>query len=84
MTRSRNGSVASNSRRKPARGQTIVAKAELFSIRDDVEGAATAKAVNEKIGATARPIPVSNELLGTLEQSKRLEFLNKWQASQKK
>ncbi|MBY0610940.1 MAG: ABC transporter substrate-binding protein [Beijerinckiaceae bacterium] len=66
------------------RGQTIVAKAELFSIRDDVEGAATAKAVNEKIGATARPIPVSNELLGTLEQSKRLEFLNKWQASQKK
>ena len=66
------------------RGQTIVAKAELFSIREDVEGPATAKTVNDKLGDKARPIPVSAELLDTLEQSKRLEFLNKWQASQKK
>ena len=66
------------------RGQTIVAKSELFSIRADVEGAATAKSVNDRIGAAARPIPVGAELLETLEQTKRLDFLNKWQASQKK
>ena len=66
------------------RGQTIVAKGELFSIREDVEGEATAKTVNAKLGDKAKPIPVSNELLGSLEQEKRLDFLNKWQASQKK
>jgi len=66
------------------RGQSVIAKAELFSIRSDVEGEATAKAVGAKIGDKARPIPVSDELLGALEQKNRLEFLNKWQASQKK
>ena len=66
------------------RGQAIIAKGELFSIRDDVEGKETAKAVNELLGDKARPIPVSRELLETLEQSKRLEFLNQWQAAVKK
>ncbi len=63
------------------RGQEIVAKAELFSIRSDVEGVATAKTVNDKLGDKAKPIPVSAELLDTLEQTKRLDFLNKWQAA---
>ncbi len=66
------------------RGQEIVAKAELYAIRSDVAGNETAKAVNEKLGDKIRPIPVSKELLETLEQSKRLEFLAKWQAANKK
>lgn len=66
------------------RGQTIIAKGELFSIRDDVEGKDTAKGVNDHLGDKVRPIPVSRELLETLEQSKRLEFLNQWQAAVKK
>jgi iron(III) transport system substrate-binding protein len=63
------------------RGQELIAKAQLFSVRADVEGEATAKAVNEKLGDKVRPIPVSKELLDTLEQTKRLEFMNKWQAA---
>ncbi len=66
------------------RGQAAIAKAELYSIRDDVEGTETAKGVNAKLGAKARPIPVSAELLETLEQGKRLDFINKWQAALKK
>jgi iron(III) transport system substrate-binding protein len=66
------------------RGQAIIAKGELFSIREDVEGKETAKAVNDQLGDKVRPIPVSRELLETLEQSKRLEFLNQWQAAVKK
>ncbi len=66
------------------RGQSIIAKGELFSIRGDVEGKETAKAVDDLLGDKARPIPVSRELLETLEQSKRLEFLNQWQAAIKK
>jgi iron(III) transport system substrate-binding protein len=64
------------------RGQELIAKAQLFSIRDDVEGEATAKTVNAKLGDKVRPIPVSRELLETLEQSRRLEFMTKWQAAQ--
>ena len=66
------------------RGQSVIAQAELFSIRDDVEGKETAKAVNAQLGDKARPIPVSRELLETLEQTKRLDFLNQWQAAIKK
>jgi iron(III) transport system substrate-binding protein len=65
-------------------GQDVIAKAELYSIRADVEGTETAKAVNEKLGDRARPIPVSAELLETLKQDKRLDFMNKWQAAIKK
>lgn len=66
------------------RGQEIVAKAELYAIRSDVAGNETAKAVNDKLGDKIRPIPVSKELLETLEQSKRLAFLAQWQAANKK
>jgi iron(III) transport system substrate-binding protein len=63
------------------RGQDIIAKAELFAVRSDVEGVATAKEVNAKLGDKAKPIPVSKELTDTLEQSKRLDFMTKWQAA---
>ena len=66
------------------RGQSLIAKSELYSIRGDVEGKDTAKSVNDELGDKVRPIPVSRELLETLEQSKRLDFLNQWQAAVKK
>lgn len=66
------------------RGQTLVANAaELYSLRNDVEGEATLKKVTEQIGDKAKPIPIGPELLADLDQKKRLEFLKKWQAAMK-
>jgi iron(III) transport system substrate-binding protein len=66
------------------RGQNIIAnQADLYSLRSDVEGEATLKAVEKAIGDKAKPIPVSTELLDSLDQKKRLEFLKQWQAAMK-
>ena len=63
------------------RGQTIVAnQSELGSIRADVEGEMTA-AGYAKLLSNAKPIPVSGELLGFLDQTKRLDFIKQWQAA---
>ena len=61
------------------RGQELVAKAALFSIRDDVEGETTAAKLNKDLGGTLKPLPVGPSLLTYLDQSKRLEFLKQWQ-----
>jgi iron(III) transport system substrate-binding protein len=61
------------------RGQKVIADGDLYSIRDDVEGEATAGQVKQELGASAKPIPVSDELLAMLDQQKRLEALKKWQ-----
>src|SRR5262249_37238568 len=66
------------------RGQTIIAnQAELYSPRDDVEGEATVKKVSAAIGDKAKPVPIGPELLANLDQTKRLEFLKKWQSAMK-
>jgi iron(III) transport system substrate-binding protein len=66
------------------RGQTIVAnQAELYSLRTDVDGEATAKRVTELLGDKAKPIPIGPDLLETLNTKKRLDFLKKWQAAMK-
>jgi iron(III) transport system substrate-binding protein len=66
------------------RGQDIVAnKALLYSLRNDVEGEATAKRVAELIGDKARPVAIGPDLLANLDQKKRLDFLKKWQAAKK-
>jgi iron(III) transport system substrate-binding protein len=66
------------------RGQNIIAnQADLYSLRDDVAGEATVKGVTELIGDKARPVPISQELLANLDESKRLEFLKRWQAAMK-
>jgi iron(III) transport system substrate-binding protein len=66
------------------RGQDIVAnKADLYSLRSDVEGEATLKAVTALIGDKARPVPIDETLLENLDQTKRLAFLAKWQAAKK-
>jgi iron(III) transport system substrate-binding protein len=61
------------------RGQELVAKAALFSIRDDVEGETTAAKLTKELGGTLKPLPVGPSLLTYLDQSKRLEFLKQWQ-----
>jgi iron(III) transport system substrate-binding protein len=66
------------------RGQTIIAnQALLYSLRDDVEGPASAKAVREEVGDKARPVEIGPGLLANLDQMNRLEFLKKWQAAMK-
>jgi len=66
------------------RGQEIVAnKADLYSLRSDVEGEATLKRVTQLIDDKARPVPIGPELLENLDQTKRLAFLSKWQAAKK-
>jgi iron(III) transport system substrate-binding protein len=62
------------------RGQTVIAnQAELGSIRADVEGDQTLAGLTKALGATLKPIPVGPELLGYLDQTKRLDFLKQWQ-----
>ena len=62
------------------RGQTIVAnQSELGSIRADVEGDLTAAGLSKTLGGSLKPIPVGPELLGYLDQAKRLDFIKQWQ-----
>lgn len=66
------------------RGQDILAnKAELGSIRSDVQGEMTAAGYQKQLGGTIKPIPVSTDLLGYLDQAKRLEFIKQWSAAMK-
>ena len=66
------------------RGQTIIAnQSELGAIRDDVEGEMTVAGYTKTLGAAAKPIPVSADLLVYLDQTKRLDFIRQWQAAMK-
>ena len=66
------------------RGQTIIAnQSELGSIRSDVEGEMTAAGYGKLLGAAAKPIPVSADLLVYLDQTKRLDFIKQWTAAMK-
>ena len=63
------------------RGQTVLAnRANLFSLRTDVEGANSAAALTKTLGQSARPIPLGPDLLASFsDPSKRLAFLRQWQ-----
>lgn len=64
------------------RGQTLIGnQAELGAIRADVEGEMTQSGFVKALGSNLKPIPVSDELLGFLDQTKRLEFLKQWQTA---
>jgi iron(III) transport system substrate-binding protein len=64
-----------------ARGQQMLAKAELFAIRPEATGAATASALARQLGKSLRPIPVGASLLVYLDRAKRADFLRRWQES---
>jgi iron(III) transport system substrate-binding protein len=64
------------------RGQDIIAnRAELYAVRTDVSGDATARGVTELIGDRARPIAIDEALLGPLTEERRREFSQKWRAA---
>lgn len=61
------------------RGQKIIGdQAQLFSMRDDVEGENTAAALKKQYGSNLKPIPVGAEITQYLDQKKRLDFLGHW------
>jgi len=67
------------------RGQTLLAnQANLFSIRADVDGETSMANLTQQLGAALKPIPIGAGLLVYLDQSKRLEFLKRWQQSIKR
>jgi iron(III) transport system substrate-binding protein len=62
------------------RGQEIIAnESQLFSLREDVEGTATAAGIAKILGSSIKPIVVGPGLLTYQDQAKRLEFIRKWQ-----
>ncbi|MGD9510074.1 MAG: ABC transporter substrate-binding protein [Geminicoccaceae bacterium] len=62
------------------RGQQIVVDgAQLYSLRDDIEGEFTAGSLTKTLGSAVRPMPISAELLEFLDAGKRTEFLSHWQ-----
>ncbi len=63
------------------RGQTVLAnRADLPSLRMDVEGVTSAAALTKVLGQSVRPIPLGPELLASFsDPSKRLAFLRQWQ-----
>ena len=64
------------------RGQDIVAnQSDLGSIRSDVSGEMTAAGLSKTLGTSLKPIPVGPDLLGSLDQTKRLEFIKQWQSA---
>ena len=66
------------------RGQTVIArKAELYALRSDVEGEATAAKVSAMIGDRVRAVPIGEALLANLEARRRADFLDRWQAAMK-
>jgi iron(III) transport system substrate-binding protein len=67
------------------RAQTIMAnKALIYSLRDDVEGQATAANLNKEFGKAVKPIEVGPDLLTALDKTKRLDFLKRWQEALKR
>lgn len=61
------------------RGQTVIAgPAALFSLRDDVEGEATAAGLKKLLGDHLRPIQIGPNLLEGLDRSTRDQFLQRW------
>jgi iron(III) transport system substrate-binding protein len=62
-------------------GQDAIAnKALLFSLRDDVDGEATAAKLTRELGQAMRPVAINEDLLELLDAQKRLPFFKKWQA----
>ena len=63
------------------RGQTVMAnRANLFSLRPDVEGANTAAGLAKLLGSSVKPIALGPSLtVSYADRTKRLAFLRQWQ-----
>lgn len=64
------------------RGQDVIAnKALLYSIRDDVDGEATAARLKRERGAILKPVAMDENLMDELEPTARLPFFKRWQSA---
>lgn len=64
------------------KGQDILAnQSDIASIRNDVPGDNDVDGLTKKLGASLKPIPVDESLLGYLEQTKRLAFIRQWRTA---
>ena len=61
-------------------GQGILAQS-LFSMRPDVDGPFSAKALLARYGDRLRPLGLDETVVEYLQQKKRLEFLSTWRKS---
>ncbi len=50
-------------------------------MRTDISGKDSGVAFAKELGSAVKPIAVSDELLVGLDQTKRLEFLKRWQTA---
>jgi iron(III) transport system substrate-binding protein len=67
------------------RGQTVMSEKSLvYSLRSDVPGNVTAAGLTKELGKALKPIEVNTDILSSLEQNKRLEFMKQWQAAMKR
>jgi iron(III) transport system substrate-binding protein len=62
------------------RGQQMVAKSDLGSLRADVDDGMTPSALGKRLGPAVKPIAVGAGLLAHLEPAKRQAFLARWNA----
>jgi iron(III) transport system substrate-binding protein len=61
------------------RGQTVIAnRAQLYSIRTDVEGEATASSLKQALGDSIKPITIGPGLITYLSNPNHRDFLNQW------
>lgn len=64
------------------RGQNILAnKADLASVRNDIDGDNDVDGMTKKLGNALKPIPVDASLLDYLNQDKRLAFIKEWRTA---
>lgn len=64
-----------------AQGQVLLARAGLFSVREDASDAA---GLRQQLGTAFRPIALGTALLAYLDQVKQRDFLREWEAAMRK
>lgn len=63
-------------------GQNILAnKADIPSIRNDIEGKNDIDGMTQMLGKALKPIPVDESLLEYLEPAKRLDYIKQWRTA---
>ena len=60
------------------RGQEMLARSDLGSLRADVDSEMTPSALATRLGGAVKPVPVGPDLLTYLAAEKRTEFLAEW------
>jgi iron(III) transport system substrate-binding protein len=62
-------------------GQAALTQANLFAVRDDVDGQATVRALKSMLGDRLKPIALDDSAVQLLEPAQRLALLQAWQGA---